>query len=45
MILWAEAFMTAVYVQNRGPHQILKNMTPKEAFTGVKLKVGHFGIF
>jgi hypothetical protein len=45
MILWAKASMTALYVQNRSPHQILKNMTPKEAFTGVKPKVGHFRIF
>jgi transposase InsO family protein len=33
MILWAEASMTTVYVQNRSPHKILKNMTPEEAFT------------
>jgi transposase InsO family protein len=45
MILWAEASMTVVYVQNMNPHKILKNMTPEEAFTGVKLEVGHFGIF
>jgi hypothetical protein len=45
MILWAEESMTTVYVQNRSPHQILKNMTPEEAFTGVKLEVGHFRIF
>jgi hypothetical protein len=42
MILWAEACMTAVYVQNRSPHQILKNITPEEAFTGVKPEIGHF---
>jgi transposase InsO family protein len=29
MILWAEACMIAVYVQNRIPHHILKNITPK----------------
>jgi hypothetical protein len=45
MILWEEASMKTVYVQNRGPHQILKNMTPEEAFTGVKPEVGHFKIF
>jgi hypothetical protein len=45
MILWAEASMTTVYVQNRSPHKILKNMTPEEAFTGVKPEVGHFRIF
>ena len=37
--------MTAVYVQNRSPHQTLRNMTPEEAFTGVNPKVGHFRIF
>jgi hypothetical protein len=45
MILWAKASMTTVYVQNRSPHQILKNMTPEEDFTRVKPKVGHFRIF
>jgi hypothetical protein len=45
MFLWAEASMTAVYVQNRSPHKILRNMTPEEAFTGVKPEVGHFRIF
>ena len=29
MILWAEASMTTVYVQNKSPHQILKNITPE----------------
>ena len=37
--------MTAVYVQNRSPHKTLRNMTPEEAFTGVKPEVGHFRIF
>jgi hypothetical protein len=37
--------MTAVYVQNRSPHKTLRNMTPKEAFTGVKPEVGHLRIF
>ena len=36
MIMWAEASMTIVYVQNKSPHKILKNMTPEEAFTRVK---------
>jgi hypothetical protein len=34
-----------VYVQNKSPHQILNNMTPKEAFTRVKPEVGHLRIF
>jgi hypothetical protein len=45
MTLWAEACMTAVYVQNHSPHQILKNITPEEAFTKVKPEIGHFRIF
>jgi hypothetical protein len=45
MILWAEASMTTVYVQNRSPHHILKNMTLEEGFTGVNPKVGHFRVF
>jgi hypothetical protein len=45
MIMWAEASMTTMYVLNRSPHHILKNMTPKEAFTRVKPEVGNFRIF
>jgi hypothetical protein len=45
MILWAEACMTIVYVQNRSPHQILKNITPEESFTIVKPEIRHFRIF
>jgi hypothetical protein len=45
MILRAEESMTTMYVQNKSPHQILKNMTPEEAFTRVKPKVGHLRIF
>jgi hypothetical protein len=45
MFLWAEASMTAVYVQNKSTHKNFKNMTLNEAFTGVKPEVGHFKIF
>jgi hypothetical protein len=45
MTLWVEACMTRVSVQNRIPHQVLKNINPEEAFTGVKPKIGHFRIF
>ena len=37
--------MTAVYVQNISPHKTIRNMTPEEAFTGMKPEVGHFRIF
>jgi hypothetical protein len=40
-----EASMKDVYIQNNSPHKIMKNMTPEEAFTGVKPEVGHFRIF
>jgi hypothetical protein len=45
MTLWAEACMTAVSVQNRSPYQILKNITPEEAFTKEKPEIEHFRIF
>ena len=45
MILWAEASMIAIYLQNKSPHKILKNMILEEAFTGVKPEIGHFKIF
>jgi hypothetical protein len=45
MFLWEKKSMTPGYVQNKIPHKNLKNMTPEEAFTGVKPEVGHFIIF
>ena len=45
MFLWEEASRTVAYVHNRCPHNIVKNMTPKEAFTRVKPEVGHLRIF
>lgn len=45
MFLWAEAWNTAVYIQNRCPLRILKEKTRKELFTGVKPDVNHFRIF
>jgi len=37
--------MAAVYVQNRSPHHILKNMNPEEAFSEKKPSVEHLRIF
>jgi hypothetical protein len=34
-----------VYVQNKNLHQTLKNITPEESFTKVKLEIEHFRIF
>jgi hypothetical protein len=45
MCLWAEAAMTATYVQNRLPHSALGLKTPEEMFTGKKLEVSHLKIF
>jgi hypothetical protein len=45
MFLWGAAAMTAIYVQNRSPHRILKDMTPEEAFSGKKPNVENLRIF
>jgi hypothetical protein len=45
MFMWEEAFMIAMYVHNKSPHNTLRDMTLKEAFTGVKPEGGHFRIF
>jgi hypothetical protein len=45
MYLWGEAVMTTIYVQNKSPHRILKDMTPEEAFSGKKPNVEHLRIF
>jgi hypothetical protein len=45
MFLWGEETMTSIYVQNRSPHRILKNMTPEEAFSGKKPNVENLRIF
>ncbi|XP_057826602.2 retrovirus-related Pol polyprotein from transposon TNT 1-94 isoform X1 [Cryptomeria japonica] len=43
--LWAEASKTTVYIQNRCPHRALKDVTPEEAFTGIKPDINHLRIF
>jgi transposase InsO family protein len=45
MYLWGEATMTTIYVQNKSPHRILKDMTLEEAFSGKKPNVEHLRIF
>ena len=45
MHLWAEAARTAVYVQNRTPHRVLKNKAPEEVFSSKKLEAIHLRIF
>lgn len=45
MFSWEEASSTAVYVQSRSPHRILRNITLEEAFTGKKPGVSNLRIF
>ena len=40
-----EASKTIVYVQNKFPHKVVRNMNPKEAFIGGKPEVDHLQIF
>jgi hypothetical protein len=42
--LWAEALNCAKYVQNRSPCRSVKDKTPYEAWSGLKLEVTHFCI-
>ena len=43
--LWEEDTSTTMYIQNRCPHDILKEKTPEEVFSGIKPEVGHLMIF
>jgi hypothetical protein len=45
MFLWGEATMTTIYVQNRSPHRILKEMTLEVAFLGKKPNIENLRIF
>ena len=45
MHLSEESSRTSLYVQNHTPHKVLKNKTPKEAFSGKKPEVSHLRIF
>jgi hypothetical protein len=45
MFLWGEVAMMEIYVQNRSPHHILKDLTPEEAFSGKKPNVENLRIF
>ena len=45
LFLWAEAYRTAMYIQNRCPHTTLGRKTPEEVFTGTRPDVCHIHIF
>jgi transposase InsO family protein len=45
LFLWTKACYTAIYLQNKSPHKAVGSMTPEEAFSGKKPKVGHLHIF
>lgn len=42
---WAEAVATAVHILNVSPTKALTNVTPHEAWSGIKPSVGHFRVF
>ena len=45
MHLWAEATITAVYVQNHTPHRVRANKTPEDVFFGKRPEFSHRRIF
>ena len=42
---WPEAINWTVYVLNRSPTLVVKDMTPEEAWSGSKPSVDHFWVF
>jgi hypothetical protein len=44
MFLWGEATMMEIYVQNRSPRRILKDMTLEESFSGKKPNIENLRI-
>jgi hypothetical protein len=45
MFLWVEAHCTEICILNRCPRELLKDITPKEAFIWKNLEVLHFRVF
>jgi hypothetical protein len=43
--LWDESLNCETYIQKISPHIFVKENTPDEAWSGLKLKVAHFHIF
>jgi hypothetical protein len=44
-ILWVKELNCETYIQNRSPHRSVKDKTPYEARSGLKLEVARFHIF
>ena len=42
---WAEAVNTAVYLHHQSPTRSLDNMTPYEAWNGIKPDLSYFKVF
>jgi hypothetical protein len=42
---WPEVVLWATYVMNRSPTHAVKNLTPEEAWSGMKPSVKHFRVF
>ncbi|TXG65249.1 hypothetical protein EZV62_006524 [Acer yangbiense] len=42
---WPEAVNWTVYILNRSPTLVVKNITPEEAWSGIKPSVEHFRVF
>ena len=43
--LWPKAVNWTIYVLNRSPIVSIKNVTPEEAWSGVKPSIEHFRVF
>jgi len=43
--LWAVAVLSSVYIKNRQPHLVLKDLTPYEAIYGSKPSIHHLQPF
>jgi hypothetical protein len=43
--LWEKDTSIVMYIQNRCPHDILKEKSPEEIFSGIKPEVGNLRIF
>ena len=45
LCFWEEAINCANYIVNRTPTKVLKNITPKQAWSSIKQNVSHFRVF